>query len=93
MDIVGRIRLRLVAGCEWLASHRDGQEASEKTIVRSASSKHLNDAKAVKVKYNVNGWPLNFRPAGSPAGVWPHTSWWHCAQTPEYASGSAVCQT
>ena len=36
-----------------------------------------NDKVVVDIKYDADGWPLTFRPAGSPAGTWPHTPWWH----------------
>lgn len=34
---------------------------------------------AVVIEYDAHGWPLTFRAPGSPAGSFPHCSWWHCA--------------
>lgn len=33
----------------------------------------------VEIQYDEEGWPLTFRPAGSPAGTWPRVPWWHSA--------------
>jgi hypothetical protein len=79
--VVFRIRTRVADLCGWYRQ-QDEREAANAEI--SGSSHGEKDepntsASSVKINYNSDGWPLSFRPAGSPAGTWPHTPWWHCA--------------
>lgn len=55
-------------------------------VNKSISVKHrkpqISSRDSVVITYDASGWPLTFRPPGSPAGTFPHCSWWHCASLP-----------
>ena len=70
-----------VAQCiDWALSSEDQTPASSEVAVHSkAQSSGDKPGKDITIRYNSHGWPLDFRPPGSPAGTWPHVVWWHSA--------------
>lgn len=67
-------------GLETVSARKDNelQHDCHRSISLEERKPQISSRDAVVITYDASGWPLTFRSPGSPAGTFPHCTWWHC---------------